>query len=324
MHAHNDWREDGMAHVLEVSVRGKPVRLQAIQLHGVHVLSRGRFIKTGQIFDEYWLERDVLPAPETVIAELRGREEKPDLFVFTQRIPDTAVSYRYHHELDNYAVLPLSTYEDWFQKQIPAATRRNIRASEKRGIVTRVCEYDQEYVLGISSIYNETPVRAGRRFWHFGKDFESVRRENGTYAARSTYLAAYDRGEMVGYLKVVWDRRIAAIMQILSKTSARDRRTNNALLAEAVRQSCIRGVEYLLYERFDYGKKIGDSLTRFKQNNGFLRMDIPRYYVPLTTKGAIALRVGLHKNLRDRLPEWMAARLRELRTKWYGRERAAE
>ena len=308
-----------MLHTLDVSVRGKPVRVQAIQLYGVDVLFRGRFIKTAQIFDEYWLERDALPSPETVIADLRAREDKPDLFIFTQRVPDTALSYRYHHELDNYAVLPLSTYERWFQHQIPAATRRNIRASEKREILTRVCEYDNEYVQGISSIYNETPIRAGRRFWHFDKDLEIVRRENGTYAARSTYLAAYYRGEMVGYLKVVWDRHTAAIMQILSKISVRDCRTNNALLAEAVRQSCMRGVEYLLYESFDYGKKIGDSLTRFKQNNGFLRMDIPRYYVPLTTKGSIALRLGLHKNLKDRLPEWMEARLRDLRTKWYKR-----
>jgi hypothetical protein len=179
-------------------------------------------------------------------------------------------------------------------------------------------------VHGISTIYNETPIISGRRSWHFGKDLAIVRRENGTYAARSTYLAAYSRGEMVGYLKVVWDRRTAAIMQILSKISVRDCRPNNALLAEAVRQSCRRGIEYLLYERFDYGKKRGDSLTRFKQNNGFLRMDLPRYYVPLTTKGALALRLGLHKNLKDRCPEWMAARLRALRTKWYKRAQVVQ
>ena len=312
-----------MSHVLDVSVRGKSVQVQAIQLYGVDLLLRGRFIKTAQIFDEYWLEREALPSPETVIAALRAREDKPDLFVFTQRVPDIALNYHYRYELDNYAVLPLSTYEHWFQHQIPAATRRAIRASQKRGIQTRVCEYDSEYVQGISAIYNETPMRAGRRFWHFGKDLAIVQRENGTYAARSTYLAAYSCGEMVGYLKVVWDRRTAAIMQILSKISVRDCRPNNALLAEAVRQSCRRGIEYLLYERFDYGEKMGDSLTRFKQNNGFLRMDMPHYYVPLTTKGSLALRLGLHKNLKDRRPEWMAARFRALRTKWYERAQGA-
>src|ERR1043166_6736188 len=96
-----------MSDVLEVSVKGKPVRVQAIPLYGVDVLFLGRFIKTAQIFDEYWLERDALPSPETVIADLRAREDKPDLFVFMQRVPDTALRYRYHHELDNYAVLQI-------------------------------------------------------------------------------------------------------------------------------------------------------------------------------------------------------------------------
>jgi len=81
--------------------------------------------------------------------------------------------------LDNYAVLPISTYQHWFKEQIPAATQRNIRASEKRRIVVRVSDYDDDYVKGIMSIYNETSFRAGRRFWHYGKNFETVKRENG-------------------------------------------------------------------------------------------------------------------------------------------------
>jgi hypothetical protein len=94
-------------------------------------------------------------------------------------------------------------------------------------------------------------------------------------------------------------------------------------MAEAVRQCCIRGVEYLLYEKYDYGKKSGDSLTRFKQNNGFMRMDVPRYYVPLTPKGALALRMGFHKDAKDRLPEWIGAPLRDIRQRWYDRRAVA-
>jgi hypothetical protein len=234
-------------------------------------------------------------------------------------VPEVERAHPYYAEMDNYAVLPLSTFEHWTKVQIPATTKRNIRASEKRGISIRVCQYDDEYVRGISSIYNESPIRAGRRFWHHGKDIESVRRENGTYADRSTFLAAYYAAEMIGYLKVVWDQRTAAVMQILSKLAYRDHRPNNALMAEAVRQCCMRGIEYLLYEKFDYGKKSGDSLTRFKQNNGFTRMDVPRYYVPLTSKGALALRMGLHKDAKNRLPEWIGAPLRDIRQRWYDR-----
>lgn len=310
-----------MSGVLNVSKSGRSKAVPAVRICGVTVSLTGRWFKTGEIHDEFWLERNSLPCPDVLLSELKKIKDRPDVFTFSQRVPDTDPRYGYRYEVDNYAVLSTSTYEHWFQKQIPAATRRAIRASEKRGIVTRASEYDDNYVRGITSIYNETPIRAGRRFWHFGKEFETVERENGTYAERSTYLAAYSNDEMVGYLKLVWDRHTAAIMQIVSKLSFRESRPNNALLAEAVRQCCLRHVSYLLYEKFDYGRKTGDSLTRFKQNNGFVRMDVPRYYIPLTVRGYVALRVGLHKHPSEWLPECIAAPARHLRTKWYEKSR---
>ena len=296
------------------------MRMPAITVCGVHVLCTGRIPRTGEIFDEYWLDQRDLPAPESVIVELRGRADRPDIFTFAQRVPETQPRYNYRYEFDNYAVLSISTYESWFENEIPASTRRNVRAANKRGIVVRVAPYDDAFVKGIMSIYNEAPIRAGRRFWHFGKDFDTVKRENGTYADRSTYLAAYYKDEMVGYLKVVWVNGTAQIMQILSKIAYRDFRPNNALLAQTVQQCGVRGAKYLIYERFDYGKKTGDSLTIFKQNNGFVRMDIPRYFVPLSIRGDVALRLGLHKRLTERLPESIAAPMRNLRNKWHARK----
>lgn len=308
----------------EATVKGKPVSLPALRLHGVDVVKRGGLLSTGEVFDEYWLERDSLPRIDALLEDLRKAPGRPDLFSFTQRVPDTTPQHRaYRMELTNYAVLRLSSYDHWFERQVPASTRRNVRASAKRGVTVRVCDFDDAYVRGISGIFNETPIRAGRRYWHYGKPLETVRKENGTYAERSTFLGAFVGDEMVGYLKVVWDKRTAAIMQILSKTTARDQRVNNALMAEAVRQACAHHVEYLLYESFDYGKKTGDSLARFKENNGFERMDVPRYFVPLTWKGAAALRLGMHRELKERVPEPIAARWRTWRSRWHERGEAA-
>ena len=155
------------------------------------------------------------------------------------------------------------------------------------------------------SIFDESPVRHGRKYWHYGKDFAAVQEENGTYRERSTFLGAYLKDEMIGYMKIVWDTRSAAIMQILSKMEFLDKRPNNALLSEAVRLCSERGVNHLLYERFVYGNKGEDSLTRFKESNGFVRMDLPRHYVPLTHKGSIALRLGLHRDSKDLVPQGM-------------------
>jgi len=184
----------------------------------------------------------------------------------------------------------------------------------------KVSPFDDRYIEGIMSIYNETPIRQGRKFWHHGKDFAAVKAENGTYSDRSTYLAAYYQDEMIGYLKIVWDKDTAAIMQILSKMEFYGKRSNNALLAEAVRQCTLRGVKYLLYEKFSYNKKGTDGLARFKENHGFERMDIPRYYVPLTVKGSLALRLGLHRGIKGRIPECVMAPYRNLRTRWYEKE----
>jgi hypothetical protein len=301
---------------IEISVKGKRQNVHAWPVGDVMVVQHGQFIKIAEIFDEYWLEREKLPNPDMVIDELLNQENRPDLFTFTQKIPNIEPRYNHHLEWDNVAAIPISTHEHWFKNQISQATRRNIKASAKRGIVVAVSEYSEDYIKGIMSIYNESPIRHRKAFWHYGKDFQTVKIENGTYSWRSTFLAAYFQNEMIGYLKIVWDKDVGAIMQILSKIEHLQLRPNNALLSEAVRQCENRQVKFLLYEKFNYGKKF-DSLTTYKQSNGFVRKSIPRYYIPLTKKGSLALRFGLYKNIKEVLPEKVLKPMRMFRALWY-------
>jgi hypothetical protein len=59
-----------------------------------------------------------------------------------------------------------------------------------------------------------------------------------------------------------------------------------------------------------YGR-IGNhpSLDRFKENNGFKKFPIARYYIPISGKGKLAVRLGVHRELKDSLPEFMKNRL---------------
>jgi hypothetical protein len=303
--------------MIELSVRGERQLIPSIVVCNSVVLIRGSILKTAEIFDEYWAEARHLPDPVAVLRKCKDARPRPDLFTFTQRVPDTTPRYAYFMQWHNIAALPLCSYDHWLSKQVTPATRRNVRGSHNRGVVVKICEFDDAYVGGIKSIYDESPIRQGRHFWHYGKDVETVRAENGTYADRAMFLAAYVEDEMIGYLKLVWDERTAAIMQVMSKTRYYDKRPNNALIAEAVKQCCLRKVEYLLYESFVYGNKTQSSLTDFKRSNGFVRMDLPRYFVPLTAKGAIALRLGLHQHPKERLPSWIRNRWPEIRTTWY-------
>jgi hypothetical protein len=44
------------------------------------------------------------------------------------------------------------------------------------------------------------------------------------------------------------------------------------------------------------------SLDNFKENNGFSKYTLTRYYVPLSKKGLVAIKLGLHKEAKDLLP----------------------
>jgi hypothetical protein len=308
----------------QISVNGRMRDVPALRAEGVVVTVNGGFIKMGKIFDAFWLEAAKLPDPRRVVEQLKTVDLRPDLFTFTQRAPDTTPKFDFHLEWDNIAAIPISSHGHWLQKQISAASRRNVRTSEKKGVTVRSSPFDERYIRGIMAISDESPIRAGRQYWHYGKDFATVDAEQGTYRERSTFLGAYLGDEQIGYLKLVWDTDTAAIMQIVSKMEHRDKRTNNALLSEAVKLCAERGVGHLLYERFVYGNKVDSSLTRFKRENGFVRMDVPCYFVPLTNKGRLVLRLGLHKSLKDRLPQWMTDPLLELRDKWYARQTAGQ
>jgi len=58
----------------------------------------------------------------------------------------------------------------------------------------------------------------------------------------------------------------------------------------------------------------------FKDHNGFRRVNLPRYYIPLTNVGRMALALGLHKGWTSRVPDPILSRLRSLRKAWYLRK----
>ena len=81
----------------------------------------------------------------------------------------------------------------------------------------------------------------------------------------------------------------ANLVNILGLMQNRDQAPMNALIAHAVRASAERGIRYLVYSNFAYGKKQKSSLSDFKERSGFERVDVPRYYIPLTGLGQIAI-----------------------------------
>jgi hypothetical protein len=265
---------------------------------------------------------EFLDDPEPVICGLRKCGARIDLFTFMQRLTEPSPKYHFPMEWDNVAVLPVTTFEHWWTQQIRFAPRGRVRQAEKKGVTVREVPFDDALVRGIWEINNETPIRQGKRFPHYGMTLERTRAYAGTFLDRSIFLGAFLGERLIGFAKLTCDenRTQANLMHILSLIEHRDKAPTNALLAQAVRSSAERQIPYLVYQNFSYGKSRQDTLSKFKEVNGFRQVNVPRYYVPLTLLGSVAFRLGLHHRLAERLPEPVAAKLRELRTHWYHRK----
>jgi len=281
------------------------------------IVMKGHLLRIGEVFDEFWIRsKDLLDLPE-IVARLRTLPGRPDILTSVQKLPHVTPQFSYYYEWDNLAVANFESHSAWFETQIDRSARKQIRQSAKAGLRTEIVPFNDDLVKGICSIYNELPVRQGRKFWHYGKDQETVKAENATYLERSVFIGAFYENELIGFLKIVLDGEVASLMQILSKAAHFHRRPNNALLSKAV-EACEReGARSLTYGQYIYGKKGQSSLAEFKDSHGFKRVDIPRYYIPLTLRGRVALKCRLHKGLASWMPASAGSLIVKLRARYY-------
>jgi hypothetical protein len=307
---------------VELTIKGKAIKGRSITINEKTLVVTGRWIKKVAVNEEEWFADQAVDNPEFFITGLKKSKLKADIFTFSQKLPHTTQKYEYCLELDNYAVVPISSFNDWWTKRIPQVTRKNVRRAARMGVIVRVVDFDDEFVKGIINIYNESPIRQGRRFWHYGKEFDTVKAENSTYMRNSDFIGAYYNEELIGFIKLVYAGKEARIMQIISMIRHQDKRPTNALLAKAVEICEAKGVEYFIYGQYVYGKNTKSPLIEFKQRNGFEMVNIPRYYIPLTIKGKIILKLKLHHGLSGLIPGQIYDILLDIRSKWYEKRKS--
>jgi hypothetical protein len=240
--------------------------------------------------------KDVVPTEELLI---KVRERGADVFTFLERswIHTLPHSKSWVKGNDNIALLHITSYEDWL-KSIGKKTRNMIRKAEKSGVETRIAEPSDKLAEGMWKIYNETPIRQGRAFPHYGESLDVI--TNGLHSARNaTYIGAFLRDELVGFIQLIHGDNLTMISQILSQQRHWDKAVNNALVAKAVEVCASKREQWLMYARMGNHP----SLDNFKQSNSFVKFQLSRYYLPLTRKGSVALRLGMHIEMKDSLPQ---------------------
>lgn len=265
------------------------------------VMRKKSFARLSSDSKEY--EEDVVPTVE-LIDKLADRGI--DVFTFIERkwcytIPKPLNGWVKTE--DNIALLQVKTYDEWW-KNIGKKTRNMVRKAEKSNVKTEVVKPSEKLAEGIWKIYNETPIRQERAFPHYGASLQAVSR-NVLSAQNCTFIGAFFQGELVGFIQLAYGEKIAVMSQILSLQKHSDKAVNNALIAKTVEVCAAKQVGWVMYGR------IGNhpSLDRFKEHNGFVKFPLSRYYVPLTNKGRIAVKIGLHRELKDALPEAIKYRL---------------
>jgi hypothetical protein len=287
-------------------IKGQPTAIDCIDILGQRYTITHGVLR----LEDEWYEDIANPA--AVIESLQLRIHKPDLFTFWQRLPDTEPRFHYHTEWEELAVLPITSYDHWFKEQIKSRVRNQIRKAEKDGITVRETTYDDDFVRGMTAIFNEAPVRQGRPFWHYGKDFETVKQQFSRYIFREHMIAADYQGEMIGLVMLGDAGRYGLTGQVLSALKHRDKATNNVLIAKTVEVCARLNLPHLCYLYWG-----DDSLAEFKRRCGFEPVRVPRYFVPLTTRGRLALQLGTHRGWKAMIPEGLKRKLKHWRSRWY-------
>jgi hypothetical protein len=297
----------------EMRWKGKPVTRDAVRVGKVTFILSGRFLKTASVKREW---QDDVTDPEAAIRVLKDAGTQVDLLKFWQRIPESEPKYSYYKEWREIAAIPVTSYKHWFEKQISPKARNKIRKAEKAGVRVEQIELSESFVRGVMEIFNQSPVRRGKPFWHYGKDFATVKGELSADLDQSLFIGAYYKEELVGFIKFLITDRYAMTLLILDKTAHRDKAPMNAMIAKVVEICANRGIPYFTYtiwRRGDHG--------RFQESTGFERIPVPEYFVALSLRGKLALCLGLHRGVKGAIPEGMMARLLQLRAKWYSKYR---
>ena len=285
---------------------GQTVAIMTID--GLAVSISGRLLKTGRIRDEPY---ECLHDSERFVAKLRREQNRPDLFTFMQPIADQKAHHPFYHELESLAVLPITTYENWWKNQIKDKTRNLIRKAQKKGVELHRVPFDDNLVHGVKAIYDECPLRQGKPFWHYRKGYQTIKAGLATFLDRSDLVGAFCGAELIGFFKLTSQNGTASLMHIISKIADRDKAPTNALIAKAVELCAERKISYLHYGLWSTG-----GFGMFKRNHAFERHTVPRYFVPLTLKGQLMLKLGLHREPADYLPPRWREQMVALRNSW--------
>jgi hypothetical protein len=164
------------------------------------------------------------------------------------------------------------------------------------------------------------PIMQGKPNRQYNTDFETAKKINATFLDRAQFIGAFNNDELIAYIKLVSAGRFMRTMGILAKMAHHDKGPMNLLIAKAVEFCVEKKMPYLIYAKFNYGKRGSQTLKDFKKNLGFESIILPKYYIPLNAWGKTILKLKLHREIADYFPPKIIKIATQLRSYWYSKK----
>ena len=266
----------------------------------------GRVLKIAKLRHE-WFE--YLDDPVAFVKEVKSARVA-DILTFLQEAHVEHPKFPYQSEPAGASVLTFKNFDDWW-KNLNFKARNKARKAQKSGVELRPAKLDDDFVRGVEIIYNESPLRQGRKFPHYGKSFATIKNDLSSFPECTFFIGAYHHDRLIGFVKLFEGDKILRTVHIIATFADRDKCVMDALIAKAVEVTSQKNIFHLHYGDWDHR-----GLGAFRMKFGFEQHDCPRYFVPLNLRGELALKTGLHRPLRERIPKDWKDRLVGARNKW--------
>lgn len=276
-------------------------------IHDKEISINGKIFRIARLRHE-WFE--FLDEPALLAEKLRETGPVADLFTFLQEAHVSRPKFPFHCETVSASVLTIKDFDDWWEN-LHFKARNKARKAQKTGVEIHETELSDTFVDGVARMYNEAPLRQGRKFTHYGKDSAAIKNDLSSFPKESSFIGAYSKGELIGFMKLFEGNGMIRIIHILATLAHRDKCVMDALIAHAVKICDQKKIAHL-----HYGDWTSRGLGAFRTKYNFQRHDCPRYFIPLTARGKFMLGLRLHRPLRERLPQSWADRLIAARNQW--------
>src|SRR5437870_2643073 len=93
-----------------------------------------------------------------------------------RRTPMSRIARRHEMEWESVAAVRVGSFKEWWDG-LPQATRKNVRRSQRRGVVVTVREFEDDLIRGLVGLNNDSPIRQGVRNEQYGKSFDQIKKD---------------------------------------------------------------------------------------------------------------------------------------------------